>query len=70
MTKLCDGVCVNCDCSEDAQENIPEITKTRDQIRIENLEKALYTLKSIAQGYGSNPMIYARNTLKEIGESY
>ena len=45
-------------------------SKTSEQIRIENLEKALFTLKGIAQGHGTDPKIYAQNTLDSIGEIY
>lgn len=44
--------------------------KTNEQIRIANLERSLFTLKGIAQGYGTDPRIYAQNTLDDIGESY
>lgn len=73
MTKFCEGICPNCDCG--SRENAIKAAsstppKTNEQIRIANLEKALFTLKGIAQGYGTNPRIYAQNTLDDIGESY
>lgn len=36
----------------------------------EKCERALSTLKAIAQGYGSNPKIYAQNTLNSLGIKY
>jgi hypothetical protein len=36
----------------------------------EKREQALFTLKAIAQGLGSNPRVYAQNTLDRIGVKY
>jgi hypothetical protein len=46
----------------------PGLTPT--QIRIEYLERALITLKNIARGSGSDPKVYAQNTLESMGEKY
>jgi hypothetical protein len=57
------------DCADLAGET-QDPTKTQQKIRVEYLERALSTLKSIARGGGSNPQIYAQNTLDSIGEKY
>lgn len=68
MAKFCEGLCSNCDCKNKV--NLSKQTKSSQQARIDNLERALFTLKKIAQGYGSDPRIYAQNTLHDINEKY
>lgn len=73
MSEFFEGISPDCDCGAKGNAmNVPLSTNTKnnDQIRIAKLETALFTLKGIAQGYGTDPRIYAQNTLDEIGESY
>lgn len=73
MTTFCEGNCFDCSCcSEDAklEVSLSKPAKTDEQIRLDKLESALFTLKAIAKGYGTDPRIYAQNTLNEIGENY
>ena len=44
--------------------------KNNEKNKRANLERALFTLKGIAQGKGCDPRIYAQNTLDDIGEKY
>lgn len=41
-------------------------TKTPEQIHLANMEQAYRVLKHIAEGGGSNPRIYAQNTIDSI----
>lgn len=45
-------------------------TSAHEASEKEQGERALSTLKAIAQGYGEDPRIYARNTLDSIGVRY
>lgn len=40
--------------------------KTKEQQHLYNMERAYQTLKHIAEGGGTNPRIYAQNTIDAI----
>lgn len=63
----CDGVCNDCNCGAD---RIVTKVLTREEKHLKNMEKAYFTLKSIAEGYGTDPRIYAQNTIDEINGGY
>jgi hypothetical protein len=69
MGRMCEGICQNCDCGSDKIiQQQPK--KTKEQIHLANMERAYRVLKDIADGGGSNPRIYAQNTIDGIKRGY
>ena len=65
--RMCDGICGNCDCGAD---QIVTKVLTKEEKHLKNMERAYFTLKSISEGYGTDPRIYAQNTIDVIDGGY
>jgi hypothetical protein len=79
MGRMCDGICKNCDCGNDDRQNQDRIERNAllnkpatniTNREVEDLKRAYRTLKNIAEGGGSNPRIYAQNTIDAIKVDY